>query len=124
MMPSADIAAARELLGAGVDLEAGDAHLVYVGFPMPLAIEALRTNKADAAIVRTCLIEHLSQQGKLKLADFKVVSPRTESGFGCVTSTRLYPDWPLAVTRDTDEDLAKKVAVALLSMPPSSRGLS
>ena len=118
------IAAARELLGAGVDLEAGDARLVYVGFPMPQAIEALRTNKADAAIVRTCLIEHLSKQGKLKLADFKVVSPRAESGFGCATSTRLYPDWPLAATRDTDEDLAKKVAVTLLSMPPSSRGLS
>lgn len=118
------IAAARELLGAGVDLEAGDARLVYVGFPMPQAIEALRTNKADVAIVRTCLIEHLSKQGKLRLADFKVVSPRSESGFGCATSTRLYPDWPLAATRNTDENLAKKVAITLLSMPPSSRGLS
>jgi len=118
------IAAARELLGAGVDLEAGDAHLIHVGFPMPQAIEALRSNKADVAIVRTCLIEHLAKQGKLRLADFKVVSPRAESGFGCATSTRLYPDWPLAVAQDTDEDLAKKVAVTLLSMPPSSRGLS
>jgi two-component system sensor histidine kinase TtrS len=118
------VAAARELLGAGVDLEAGDAHLVYVGFPMPLAIDALRTNQADVAIVRTCLIEHLSKQGKLKLPDFKVVSPRSETGFACATSTRLYPDWPLAATRDTDENLAKKVAVTLLSMPPSTRGLS
>ncbi len=118
------IAAARELLGVGVDLEAGDAHLVYVGFPMPKAIDALRTNQADVAIVRTCLIEHLAKQGKLQLADFKVVSPLPAPGFGCVTSTRLYPDWPLAVARNTDESLAKKVAVTLLSMPPSSKGLS
>ncbi len=118
------IAAARELLSAGVDLEAGDAHLTYVGFPMPKAIDALRTNKADVAIVRTCLIEHLAKQGKLKLSDFKVVAPVPASGFGCITSTRLYPDWPLAVARNTDENLAKKVAVTLLSMPPSSMGLS
>ncbi len=118
------IAAARELFGVGVDLEAGDAHLVYVGFPMPKAIEALRTNKADVAIVRTCLIEHLAKQGKLQLADFKVVSPRPVSGFKCVSSTQLYPDWPLAAARDTDQNLAKKVAVTLFSMPPSNMGLS
>jgi two-component system sensor histidine kinase TtrS len=118
------LAAARELLGAGVDLEAGDAHMVYVGFPMRQAIDALRTNKADVAIVRTCLIEHLANQGKLQLADFKVLSPRPTPGFKCISSTRLYPDWPLAVARNTDENLAKKVAVTLLSMPPSSMGLS
>ncbi|MBI5005951.1 MAG: PhnD/SsuA/transferrin family substrate-binding protein [Nitrosomonadales bacterium] len=118
------LAAARELLGAGVDLEAGDANLVYVGFPMTQAIDALRSNEADVAIVRTCLIEHLAKQGKLRLADFKVVSPRPEPGFKCIPSTQLYPDWPLAAARDMDLELAKKVAVTLLSMPPSVRGLS
>ncbi|MBI4808783.1 MAG: PhnD/SsuA/transferrin family substrate-binding protein [Nitrosomonadales bacterium] len=118
------LAAARELLGAGVDLEAGDASLVYVGFPMSLAIDALRTNEADVAIVRTCLIEQLAKQGKLQLADFKVVSPRPEPGFKCVPSTQLYPDWPLAAAGDMDLELAKKVAVTLLSMPPSIKGLS
>ncbi len=118
------LAAARELLHAGIDLEAGDAHMVYVGFPMSQAIDALRSNKADVAIVRTCLIEHLAKQGKLQLADFKVLSPIPASGFKCASSTRLYPDWPLAATRGTDENLAKKVAVTLLSMPTSSMGLS
>ncbi|MBI5891073.1 MAG: PhnD/SsuA/transferrin family substrate-binding protein [Nitrosomonadales bacterium] len=118
------LAAARELLGAGVDLEAGDANLVYVGFPMSLAVDALSTNKADVAIIRTCLIEQLAKQGKLKLADFKVVSPRPEPGFKCIPSTQLYPDWPLAAARDMDLELAKKVAVTLLSMPPSIKGLS
>ena len=118
------LAAARELLGVGIDLEAGDAQLVYVGFPMRKAIDALGTNDADAAIVRTCLIEHLSKQGKLQLSDYKVVSPYSTPGFKCVSSTRLYPDWPLAAVRNTDQNLAKKVAVVLLSMPPSSMGLS
>lgn len=118
------IAAAREFLRAGVDLEAGDAGLVYVGFPMPKAIEALRTGQADAAIVRTCLIEHLAKQGRLRLADFKVLSPVVTPGFKCASSSQLYPDWPLAATRNTGDNLAKQVALALLSMPPSSKGLS
>ncbi|MFH0935100.1 MAG: ATP-binding protein, partial [Pseudomonadota bacterium] len=118
------LAAARELLGAGVDLEQGDATLVHVEFPMSLAIDAVRENKADAAIVRTCLLEHLAKQGKLRLADFKVVSPQHEPGFKCASSSQLYPDWPLAAAQDMDLELAKKVAVTLLSMPPSIKGLS
>lgn len=116
--------AARELLGSGIDLEAGDAHLVFVGFPMSRAIDALRTNKADVAIVRTCLFEQLSKNNMLQSSDFKVVSPLTIPDFPCATSTRLYPDWPLAATRRADPHLAKAVAVALLSMPASSKGLS
>lgn len=118
------LAAARELLAAGVDLEAGDAQLVLVGLPMPLAIDALQSNKADVAIVRTCLLEQLSKKGALQPNEFKVVSPRPVTGFPCATSTRLYPDWPLASTRITDPRFAKAVAVALLSMPPSSMGVS
>ena len=118
------LAGARELLRAGVDLEAGDAQLVLVGLPMHLAIDVLRTHKADAAIVRTCLLEQLSKKGLLQPTDFKVVSPRPASGFRCVTSTQLYPDWPLASTQITDPIFAKAVAVALLSMPPSSMGVS
>ena len=118
------LAAERELLGAGVDLEAKDAHLLFVGFPMQKTIEALRDKRADVAIVRTCLVEHLVAQGILRMADYKVVSPRPVAGFPCVTSSQLYPDWPLAAARGTDRQLAKAVAVALLSMPMSDMGLS
>lgn len=118
------LAAAREMLAAGVDLEQGDATLVHVDFPMSHAIDAVRENKADAAIVRTCLLEHLARQGKLRLADFKVVSPHHEPGFKCVSTSQLYPDWPLAAVQDMDQELAKQVAVTLLSMPPSIKGLS
>ncbi|MDD5295449.1 MAG: PhnD/SsuA/transferrin family substrate-binding protein [Rhodocyclaceae bacterium] len=118
------LAAAREFLGAGVDLEAGDARLVFVGFPMLQAVEALRAGEADAAIVRTCLLEQLAAKGMLRPADFKVVSQRRPFGFPCATSTPLYPDWPLAVTRDVDRQLEKAVAMALLSLPPSPSGLS
>jgi two-component system, LuxR family, sensor histidine kinase TtrS len=118
------LVASRELLHAGVDLEAGDARLLFVGFPMRRVTEAVRNGEADAAIVRTCLLEQLADKGMLRPAEFKVLGARSTAGFGCVTSTPLYPDWPLAVTRGVDRQLAKAVAMALLALPPSPTGLS
>jgi two-component system sensor histidine kinase TtrS len=117
------LAGARELMGAGVDLEAGDARMVFVGSPMRLAAQALIDGKADAAIVRTCLLEQLSTKEILEAEKFKVLAPKQIPGFSCAASTQLYPDWPMAATQRVDLLLAKQVAMALLSMPPSPNGL-
>ena len=60
---------------------------------------------------------------QLQSADFRVLSPRHEDQFPCALSTRLFPNWPLAVTRQTDTVLAKRVAHALLSMPQAADGM-
>lgn len=114
---------ARELLGAGVDLEAGDARMVFVGSPMRNAAQALLDGKADAAIVRTCLLEQLNTKGIIDADEFKVIAPKRIPGFACAASTPLYPDWPMAVTHGVDPHLARQVAMALLSMPTSPNGL-
>jgi len=114
---------AREMLAAGVDLEAGDARMVFVGSPMRNATEAVLEGQADAAIVRTCLLEQLATKGILQAEEFKVLAPKQIAGFSCAASTPLYPDWPMAATQRVDPHLAKQVAMALLSMPPSPNGL-
>ncbi len=118
------LVAAREIQRAGVDLERGDAKLMFTGFPMRLTIEAVSAGQADAAIVRTCLLEQLSANNLLQADRFKVIAPRPLAGFPCATSTPLYPDWPFAATRGVDRHLAKSVAMALLSLPPSPTGLA
>jgi len=117
------LSGARELLGAGVDLEAGDARMVYVGSPMRRVMQALLDGQADAVIVRTCLLEQLSTKDIVAFDEFKVLAPKQIPGFGCAASTPLYPDWPMAATQRVDAHLARQVAVALLSMPPSPNGL-
>ncbi|HZV55526.1 MAG TPA: PhnD/SsuA/transferrin family substrate-binding protein [Rhodocyclaceae bacterium] len=118
------LAAAREFQKAGVDLEAGEAPLLLTGFPMRRALDAVKNGEAEAAIVRTCLLEQLSAKGLIRSEDFRVVAPHVVAGFRCATSTPLYPDWPFAVVAGVDRGLAKAVAVALLSMPASEAGLS
>jgi two-component system sensor histidine kinase TtrS len=118
------LAGAREFHHAGIDLEGGDAQVSFVGPPQQRALEAVSTGSADAAIVRTCLIEQLAARGMLDAAEFRILSRREEPDFNCATSTPLYPDWPFAVTRKGDRELAKAVTIALLSMPPAANGLT
>ena len=103
----------REIAGAGLDPTRDFGELRGLGFPMDKVFEAVRSGEVDAGIVRACLAEALPS-----LADgLKVVGQRREPDFPCATSTRLYPDWPIATLRHTSAGLAREVAVALLAAP-------
>lgn len=105
------------------DVEPEDfARLDFSGFPMPRTVTAVARGEVDAGIVRACLLEDLAREGSIRLADFKVLSPRQVEGFACGLSSDLYPDWPIATLRHTDLHLAKAVATALLLMPASAMG--
>ncbi|GAB3537855.1 sensor histidine kinase [Noviherbaspirillum agri] len=116
--------AAREMRQHGVDVESDVAEVRFVGLPMSRVFEAVQNGSVDAGIVRTCFLEQMARQGRIRLEDFRVLSPHREEGFPCMVSTALYPDWPIAVTRQTDPALAKTVARALLSMPEADTGPS
>jgi signal transduction histidine kinase len=75
----------------------------------------------DAGTVRTDILERMAAEGKINLTDYKVIKPVDTTGFPFNHSTRLYPEWPMAVTTTTPDILAQRVAVALLSLPADSR---
>lgn len=105
----------RELKSAGIESsQLGD--LIFNGFPQDEIVFAVAEGQVDAGTVRTETLERLSAEGKIKLDQFRVINQRIEVGFPFLTSTRLYPEWPLAVLRHTDTVLAKSVAIALLQM--------
>lgn len=113
------LVAAREMLGQGVDPESDLKEVRFIGLPMSRIVEAVERGEVDAGIVRTCLPEQMANEGKIRLEDFQVLSGRQDPDLPCAVSTRLYPNWPIAVTRQTDPALAKVVARALLAMPES-----
>ena len=116
--------AAGELKRQGVIPASGSTEMRFVGLPMTNVVDAVRRGVVDAGIVRTCVLEQLVQEGALRPDEVRVLSPRQEEGFPCATSTPLYPDWPIAVTRQTDPALAKAVARALLAMPEAEGKVS
>ena len=115
--------AAQAMLHSGVDPETDLKEILFIGLPMNQIVEAVQQGKVDAGIVRACVPEQMVREAQLQPADFRVLSRRQENQFPCALSTPLYPDWPLAVTRQTDPVLAKRVAHALLSMTQAADGM-
>jgi two-component system sensor histidine kinase TtrS len=118
------LVAAREMLLQGIDPETDLKEVKFVGLPMSNVIDAVLRGEVDAGIVRACFAEQLIQQGLLRADSLRVLSHRSGEGLPCGLSTPLYPDWPIAVTRHTDPELAKAVASTLLAMPAVAGGLS
>lgn len=114
--------AARELVQAGVDPEKDLGRLEYVGFPIQSIALSVRDGKADAGIVKTCLLEQMVASGMIKPGELRVLAPKDIPGYPCQTTSRLYPDWAFAALKSTPGDLSRKVAVALLEMPKSPEG--
>ena len=102
----------RELAAEGIDPERDFRELRVVGLPMDRVLDAVASGAVDAGFVRACMIESQPEWQ----ARFRVVAPRPETGFACASSTRVYPNWPIATLRHTDPVLARAVTIALLEM--------
>lgn len=108
--------AAYELHQAGIALPQGD-RLIETGMPHDRAIEQVLSGQADAALVRSGLVEEMLKEGKIAKGQLRIVNPKNAHDQPFALSTRLYPEWPVATIPDMDEDLGNAVAAALLSMP-------
>jgi len=102
----------RELAAEGIDPESELRELRVIGLPMDRVLDAVASGAADAGFVRACMIESRPEWR----TRFRVVASRPETGFACATSTRVYPNWPIATLRHTDPALARAVTIALLEM--------
>jgi len=105
-----------ELIDIGIDphrdlssLSFGDIH--------DNVVMAVRNGEVDAGTVRTNILERMANSGQISLDEFKVISPVTTEEFPFLKSTHLYPEWPFSKVQHTSNDLAQKVAIALLNMP-------
>jgi diguanylate cyclase (GGDEF)-like protein/hemerythrin-like metal-binding protein/PAS domain S-box-containing protein len=109
-------AQAMELAQIGIRMPQ-NARLLETEMPHDLVVGAVMDGRADAGFVRTGLLEGMASEGKLDLAKIKVLAPKNVPGFHLLLSTRLYPEWPFAAMPGVDEELARQVAAALLSLP-------
>jgi len=83
-------------------------------------IEAVLDGSIDAAVIRTGMLEKFSESNRIDLDNFRVLAPKNYPGFPLVVSSALYPEWALAKTRNSTNELSKAVALALLSLGSNS----
>lgn len=110
-----------ELKRLGVDPEAGGPYARFTGAPMFRVVDAVAQGKADAGVIRGCLLEQLERQGKIAAGHLRVLSPRPDLPT-CRISSRLYPGWAFAAASGTPPALSRDVLLALLELPQEAKG--
>ncbi|MBI5632440.1 MAG: PhnD/SsuA/transferrin family substrate-binding protein [Nitrospirae bacterium] len=113
-------AAWREFHAAGIDPYRDFKSLSFTDNHESVVM-AIRSGKVDVGTVRTDTLERMAEEGTIALDEFVVINRKTENGFPFLLSTRLYPEWPMARLAKTPEEIARKVVIALLNMPPDSK---
>lgn len=91
-----------------------DFQLHFSGFPVDALIYLLRDRAISAAIVPTCLLEDMQQEGLVHVADFKPLLAK-KTAIPCLSSTELYPNWSFAALSQVPDELADNVTRILLS---------
>ncbi len=110
----------RELKQSGINPYRDFGELGF-GVNEEAVVRAVRDGRVDAGTVRTGILERMAEDGEISLEDFKVLHEENlDSDSPFLHSTRLYPEWPFAELKHTSDELAKKVAIALMKMPPDS----
>ena len=94
-----------------------DAKLTFTGLPQDKCLQALLDGQADAAFVRSGLLEEWQHEGKIAPGTLRVLNLRDLPGYPYATSTPLYPQHPVAAMPQLEEKLAKRVTAALLQLP-------
>jgi two-component system sensor histidine kinase TtrS len=113
---------AHEWLRNGLDAEAGAVQRVFTGFPMQRVADAVLAGRADAGILRTCVLEQLERTGRVAPGALVVVGARPDAPAGCQSSTPLYPGWAFAALASTPPELGRTVLLALLTQPADGQG--
>lgn len=108
----------QALKQAGINPQQDFDKLLFNGLPHDEIVYKVLNREVDAGTVRTHVLENMAKEGRIKLADLKILNQRKVPGFPYLLSTQLYPEWPLARLQHTEDGVVEKVIVALLTMKP------
>ncbi len=93
-----------------------DMDILWLGFPHSDVVKAVLQGDADVGTVRSGVLEKMAAQGTLDMSLLNILDEKKTEGFPVKHSVNLYPEWPFAKLPDTDDALAKEVAISLFQM--------
>ena len=83
-----------------------------------MVVYAVKNGSVDVGTVRSDTLERMDAEGKIKLADFRILH-QINDDFPCVHSTRLYPEWPMSAMAHVSSKVRSKMARALCELGPA-----
>ncbi|VAW98608.1 hypothetical protein MNBD_GAMMA22-1583 [hydrothermal vent metagenome] len=105
-----------EMISQGIDPFSDLDKLVFNGLPQDNIVYAVREGEVDVGTVRADVLYRMAAQEVIRLGEFRILNTKFNPLYPFKHSTKLYPEWPFAKAQHTDDALAKKLTIALLSM--------
>jgi len=95
-----------------------DIKIIETGMPHDKAVTAVLKQQADVGFVRTGVLEALEKEGKLNLAELKIINKHAKhDNFPFLHSTKLYPEWAFAALPHVNSHISRQVSATLFAMP-------
>jgi len=110
----------REILALGHDPLDFFGSVDYTGLPHLNVVQQVLDGTAEAGIVRTGLLEELVAKGRIPAHALRIVPGPRPVAFRHASSTRLYPEWPLAIAPGLEPSVTHRILHALLEIEPES----
>lgn len=110
--------AMRLLLQNGIDYKKDFAEFKEGGKHDNVVL-AVKNGAMDAGTVRSDVLEAMAKEGKISMAEFKIIN-QVKDSFPFVHSTELYPEWPMAAAKHVEGGKVKKLAEALIAVKSDS----
>lgn len=107
----------KEMVDAGIDPKKDLAKLEFGGKHDNVVL-AVQNGAVQAGTVRTDTLERMVAAGLVDMEEFRIIAKKSHPGFPFVCSTALYPEWPLAKTRNTPDTVVRQVVEALKQLKP------
>jgi phosphate/phosphite/phosphonate ABC transporter binding protein len=115
--------AKRELEGYGINTDHDFKNFIFAGTHDAVVYKVMQ-GVVDAGTVRSDTLEHMSRDHLLDIKKVKVMHGDKvhynfglgEKDFPFPHSTDIYPEWPMVKLASTPDELANKVAIALLNI--------
>lgn len=105
-----------EMVKQGVNPFTDLKELLFNGFPQDDIVYAVRDGEVDIGTVRADILHRMASEGLIRLGEFRILNTKFNPEYPFKHSTELYPEWPFAKARHTDDELSQKLAIALLTM--------
>ena len=112
------IMAKREILDANIDIKSFK-KLVFLN-THDNVVKSVLNDESDVGIVRTDTLERMASEKRIDISKIKVLNKKEYKDFPFLSSSRLYPEWPIAKLEHTSSKVAKDVALALMNMSSDS----
>ncbi len=109
-----------ELLNQGIDPFKDFSKLDFGGKHDNVVL-AVQNGVVDAGTVRTDTLERMAAEGVVELSEFKIINSKKYDDFPFVCSTDLYPEWPMAKTKATSDQISGKVLAALKQLKSTDK---